>query len=123
MSSSNTSIDRESLDPDSWEFELLVESYYDHAGIWEAVIIARDKAKSITTEEILTGLKRLLELGLIQAGYARGTEFEVWPGSAESIIARIREEWQALGHDPYLGDIGWLNSTQAGETLVKTLGR
>ena len=125
MSSSSTSNDLSEFDQESWEFEFLVESHYDHAGIWEAVIMARDKDRWVTRKRILLGLRHLMELDLIEAGYPTpdGKGFEPMTGSPEMIIKWIEREWVKLGHDPYLGDIVWFIATPKGDRVVRASGK
>ena len=125
MSSLNISNDNAHPDPTSWEFSVLCESHYDHGGIWEAVILAREKKRTVGREEILQGIARLMQLSLLEAGYPTpdGRGFEPWDGSIFSIIGRIRREWKALGRDPYLGEIVWFNATPAGDRVVEGFDR
>jgi hypothetical protein len=44
-----------------------------------------------------------------------------WGVSAAETIKRIEDEWRALGHMPNLGEVCWLELTDAGREEARTL--
>jgi hypothetical protein len=94
--------------------ELVAEAQGDYIGLWEVVRRVKEllpalpaKARQDFTLELLTGI---LSSGKLVAGDLRAgkPEFLPWGGEVSTIMARIAEEWDALGHDPDIGDIVWL---------------
>jgi hypothetical protein len=72
-------------------------------------------------QQTLDILHDLLDAGLIVAGMLGeegewiGTGWELPPAV---IITRIRTEWEALGHQPTIGDIVWFKSTAQGDRIL-----
>ncbi len=74
-------------------------------------------SESDVRELSLRVIANLLKRGLMEAGDVTSSGFRVWPTSATAAISRIEQEWRALGHNPSLGDICWLQSTNEGRVL------
>jgi hypothetical protein len=80
----------------------------DFVGLWQIASRVRDDLgltdnADVRTETLLV-VKRLLERGLRPGDYL-GTGFAPWDeNSADSIIARITNEWDAGRGDPTLAD-------------------
>jgi hypothetical protein len=74
-------------------------------------------SESDVRELSLQVIADLLKRGLMEAGDVTSTGFRVWPESVTEAISRIKREWRALGHNPSLGDICWLQSTRDGRSL------
>lgn len=123
MASSNTRADRQ-RGLVAWEQNFLTECVADYSGIWEAVVIARKHEPSLGRGRILESIEYLLSRGWILAGIptANGREFTARHGTPQFIRKRIDNEWQELGHDPWLGDLVWFNATPAGESLARSFG-
>ncbi len=46
---------------------------------------------------------------------------EPWPGSGDAIAERVITEWKALGREPNLNEIGWLELTHKGRTQAQEM--
>jgi len=95
--------------------DILRESEYDYVGLWEITnAIERDlKPTSLKERRILTlQIIRCLLAGGLEAVNltASGPGCIPWQEQdVESILRRIDDEWNALGHEPDIGDIVWFN--------------
>jgi hypothetical protein len=93
----------------------LIECCEDHLGLWRVVMTVEDDLRAGDVREaVLQILGELLEEGWIEAGDL-GRAFVPWRLPPPAILVRIAREWDALGHDPGLGDIVWLRATAKGE--------
>lgn len=105
---------------------LLTESSLDYVGLWEAITHVEHALKHTnpqTVREVTMQLiGELLHKGLIKAGAPNDTGwFVAWQLSPEEAVKRIRDEWNALGHEPNLGDIVWFTTTEAGDAEVNAV--
>jgi hypothetical protein len=58
--------------------------------------------------ETLRALRPLLQQGSLRAAkLLPGGSYQLWGGSTEEQLAKIDEEWAALGRPPDIGDIVW----------------
>lgn len=68
-------------------------------------------------------IKLLLEGGLIRVGdVRRGEGFVAWDVSPGQAADRIEAEWTSLPEEPSLGDICWIELTEAGDAQAKIIG-
>ena len=91
------------------------QSVVDYVGFWEIVWVVKMDLKPDSASELrslaIEILKAMLSRGF-QIGYlaSKGSGFEPWSDQrAESVIDRVSAEWDALGREPTIGDIAWLN--------------
>lgn len=103
---------------------ILRECAADYLGLWSVIFEVRAMFPRLGAPAVqrmtVDSLARLLDARLIRAGYPTpdGRGFEPWLASAEEAIARIRDEWNALGREPSIGEVAWFASTPGGERLV-----
>lgn len=58
-------------------------------------------------------VKYLLARGVEIADYHEDRGWTTWKGiDSESVLDRIRREWDCLGHEPNLGDICWFRGPE-----------
>jgi hypothetical protein len=61
-------------------------------------------------------IESLLEHGLIRVGdVRRGEGFVPWTLPTRAIVDRIAAEWKAMPDEPSLGDVCWIELTDAGD--------
>ena len=66
--------------------------------------------------EVVNLLRRLLSDRLVRIGtVVRGSGFVPWDLNENEIIDRLLYEWNALDHEPRMGDVCWLANTPAGD--------
>jgi hypothetical protein len=91
-------------------------------------LVAADVARTeklVDPEEMrrrtLDALRPLLEAGWIQAGHTPGgRHFKPWDLSPGSMLARIDEEWSALGREINVWDIVLFVTTPEGKRALRT---
>jgi hypothetical protein len=66
------------------------------------------RAPTSMREATISALKELFADGLIRGGDVTDDGFVAWPGNANEHVARIEREWDLLGREPVLGEIGWV---------------
>ena len=64
-------------------------------------------------------VRELLEGDLVQVGDVTDVGFQAWKMSTDECLRRIEAECEALGREPSLGEICWLQNTEAGNRIVK----
>ncbi|MEW6248946.1 MAG: hypothetical protein AB1555_19925 [Nitrospirota bacterium] len=75
--------------------------------------------QKLVREKVLQILRDLLEAGLIEAGCpTEDGKWESWSLSPADTMNRIQAEWEALGHEPGLGDVAWFISTMEGDRVL-----
>src|SRR5437660_10531836 len=93
--------------------EIYKESFEDYVGLWTVPWHFREVCgvgdEELRRVESFKVLERLLELPDIGVGQFRPNEevFDFWNLSPTDALKRIASEWDALGHEPSLGDIAW----------------
>lgn len=96
----------------------------DQTGLWFVIPHIRDfyrgDSPATIREKTLEVVHDLLKGGLIQAGHPTpdGKGFVPWQLAPAAAIARIKMEWEELGHEPSLGDVVWFAATPAGNRLL-----
>jgi hypothetical protein len=99
----------------------------DQPGLWFVIPHIKDFYRGDDTNAIRTKtlevVKNLLKAELISAGQPAqdGRSFVPWTGVVDTAVERIRKEWDALGHEPSIGDIVWFAATPAGNRLLAQL--
>ena len=91
------------------------EALEDFIGLWQLVGAVKENAEA-PAEESAQNLTLDLVRKMLSRGFKAGTlskdgrALEPWPDqTTESIVRRIKMEWEALGHDPTVGDIVWFD--------------
>lgn len=91
--------------------ELIAEAKADEVGLWFIIAKIRDECGVSDRAELrfaaLDCIRKLLDSGEIAAGYYSpdGKGIHIWKLSPADIILRITAEWDALEHEPNIGDI------------------
>jgi hypothetical protein len=103
-------------------YELLVAGYDDWVSFPHACAIMGLYGPSVNHENerqvVLRGIRTVADAGLVEIGDTeRKRGFIPWPLSTDQAIRRIEQEWRALKHFPYSGDVCWLQSTERGYHL------
>src|SRR5262245_19733937 len=90
------------------------EARNDTVGFWRIVNAVRDEVGERSEAGVraasLEVVEGLLNSGLEVVDYYEGRGWAKWPEQDRAILARIEQEWNALGRDPSLGDICWFRS-------------
>ena len=98
--------------------QLHEELTLDYVGLWSVVLLARHALGRIGDRElrqiVLKGVGQLLDLDEIELGFPlRDGRFLAWTYAPKDALAKIEREWEALGRDPNIGEIVWLNKLDA----------
>jgi hypothetical protein len=64
----------------------------------------------------LSAIQELLSTEYVRIGDLTRTGFVAWPISPAEAMERVEREWTLVG-TPRLGEIGWLESTEAGREI------
>ena len=94
--------------------DFMREAEIDYIGLWQVINTVGYGFEPTTIEErrrlTLEVIKRLMARGLQAVDLGEGSSCIPWPDqNVESVMRRINAEWEALGHEPDIGDIIWLN--------------
>jgi hypothetical protein len=86
----------------------------DYIGLWELVRAAAEKAEEKNEASIrrltFAILRKMLSRGFRAGGFTQTREWQLWSDQRpESVIRRIEAEWDALGHEPNMGDVVWFD--------------
>lgn len=104
--------------------EILVLGLDDAVGLWEAADIVRDFEglegdPEGLSDRTVAAITSLLEEELMVYGALRtGGAFRAFEGEPSEAAAAIQTGWRGLGHDPSLGDVGWLQLTEQGKEVA-----
>jgi hypothetical protein len=84
----------------------------DYIGLWEVVHSAKHvlKSREDNVQAVTLDLVKRMLARDFRAGYLAksGSGFNPWPDqNAESVLRRIKAEWDELGHEPNISDICW----------------
>ena len=106
---------------------LLVRGLDDWVDMSEVVWTVRSSRQAASDQDItaqsLDAIAFLLQEGLAEAGtleqVGETVEFVAWDLSPTEAAQRVREEWEALGRLPELGEICWLSNTPKGDAAAR----
>ena len=91
--------------------ELAAEAEVDIVGVAWVIGAIRDHISDLSSDEVrrvgIEVARRLVARG-VEFGTFSGPDFVPWPSS--TAVDQLNAEWQALGREPTLGDIGWFKS-------------
>ena len=91
--------------------DLMKEALEDYVGLWELVFQADQRIfdDAEVRAETLAMARILLNRGLVMGNLINGA-FIVWDQQhADSVIDRIEQEWDSLGPNGSVYNIGWFN--------------
>jgi hypothetical protein len=108
---------------------LLVAGKLDWVPMPEVAWIAKDVGGAKADDDIrrlsLDLIRELVTSGLMEIGdlpTAKGArQLSIWTGTREEWLGRLEREWLALGRNPELGDLGWLQNTLNGDEIANRL--
>lgn len=92
----------------------------DHVGLWRVVRAVREDLGVSRDSEVRRETGQVLRSLLNQQGMRVGRPtpdgrgFLAWQLPPEEAVQRILSEWDALGHDPDIGDVAWLTAEEQG---------
>lgn len=73
-----------------------------------------DEIRELSLELIRAVVRQgLMELGDLESGEG----FRKWDLSIEEGLSRVERDWTALGRNPTLWEVCWLNNTERGEEI------
>jgi hypothetical protein len=106
--------------------DALISGLDDWVGLWELVHAAERLLTPVgedkIREAVLSAIERLLADELVQVGdLSAGRVFKPWVLSNDLALARIDAEWLRLERLPDIGDVCWLNNTEAGNAKARGL--
>jgi hypothetical protein len=91
------------------------EAAVDFIGLWQLVRAVKNNLEQDDISGVqqlsLNLLKCMLAVGF-RVGYLSGTGKTLEPWSDQQpdhVVTRVRSEWNALGREPNIGDIAWLD--------------
>lgn len=93
----------------------LKEAEEDYIGLWQLIKAAKcfiSAEEPLVTRAVTLDIVRELLAAGLEAGdppYST-TGYRPWPNqNPDAVASRIEQEWEALGHEPNIGDIVWFN--------------
>lgn len=94
--------------------DFVIEARRDTVGLWRIVNAVRHEFGEIEEDSVQPTSLKVVE-GLLNHGakvidYYKERGWTTWPEEdTQTILARIKREWDALGQDPNLGDVCWFS--------------
>jgi len=76
---------------------------------------SEDEIRSVSLKLI----REVVQQGLMEIGDLpdEGRRLKLWPMTSQECLDRVEREWNALGRNPSLGEICWLQNTDKGDAL------
>jgi hypothetical protein len=91
--------------------DFLAECADDFVGVWSLLRTVNFTIPNLTSIEsqgiTLRLLEDLLRAGTIIVLQISNSRLEAWNSPPASAVKRIKDEWDALGRDPDVGEIAW----------------
>jgi hypothetical protein len=68
-------------------------------------------------------IREVVQQGLMEVGDLpeEGRRLKLWPMTPQECLDRVEREWEALGRNPSLSEICWLENTDKGDALGEEL--
>ena len=68
-------------------------------------------------------IREIVEQGLMEIGDLpdEGRRLKLWPMTPQECLDRVEREWKALGRNPSISEICWLQNTDKGNALGEEL--
>ena len=107
--------------------ELLMSGCDDWVCVAEVTSVAKFTGGAHSEDAIrdlsLRLIRELVQRGLMEIGDPpdRGRRLALWPMTPQECLDRVEREWSALGRNPSLGDLCWLQNTDKGAALGEEL--
>ena len=89
--------------------------------------VAINIGHTLSAEEIqnlsLKIIQEVVEQGLMEIGDLpdEGRRLKLWSMTPQECLDRVEREWKALGRNPSLGEVCWLQNTDRGNALGEEL--
>lgn len=109
--------------------DVLLSGIDDWVGLWEVVRSAQEYAEpnmaavGEVQDLVILVVQKLLAESLVEIGDLHGLDFQPWPISIREALTKVRTAWQALGRNPSIGEVCWLNLTDQGNALAQSIVR
>jgi len=104
--------------------DLLMRGCDDWLYVAEVVSVVKCVAggSPIELQRLTIDLIQLVaQQGLMEVGDLSNDGFHKWDLPIEACLSRVQREWNALGRNPSLGEICWLQITDKGRELGEQL--
>jgi hypothetical protein len=107
--------------------DLLMRGCDDWVDVAEVISVAKFTGHARSAEEVrdlsLKLIREVVQQGLMEIGDLpdQGRCLKLWPIAPQQCLDRMEREWDALGRNPSLGEICWLQNTDKGNTLGEQL--
>ena len=107
--------------------DLLMRGCDDWINVAEVTSVAKFMGHARSEGEIqdlsLNLIREVVERCLMEIGDLpdQGRRLNLWPMTPEECLERVEREWKALGRNPSLGEICWLQNTDKGNALGEAL--
>jgi hypothetical protein len=104
----------------------LTECRDDSVGLWELISMTQEILNLVDEQQIedfiLNFVFELLNDNFIMAGFPqRDGTFKAWSSTPKESVQRIKKDWDALDHEPNIGDVIWFYITETGEKELAKL--
>lgn len=113
------------LRPPLLRAEFLIDCQEDYCGVWDVYARVRSALgagdSSESRDATLAVIHDFLESGLFRLGVADGRNFVPRIGSNEQLLNELTDEWNRLPGPPSVGDLCWLDLTEAGDEVATRL--
>lgn len=103
--------------------DLLMRGCDDWVNAAEVTSVAKFTGHAQSEDEIrsvsLKLIREVVQQGLMEIGDLpdEGRRLKLWPMTSQECLDRVEREWNALGRNPSLGEICWLQNTDKGDAL------
>jgi len=103
--------------------DLLMRGCDDWVNAAEVTSVAKFTGHAQSEDEIrsvsLKLIGEVVQQGLMEIGDLpdEGRRLKLWPMTSQECLDRVEREWNALGRNPSLGEICWLQNTDKGDAL------
>jgi hypothetical protein len=107
--------------------ELLMSGCDDWVNVAEVTSVAKFTGHAQSVDEIrelsFKLIGEVVRQGLMEIGDLpdQGRRLKLWPLTPHECLDRVEREWNALGRNPSLGEICWLQNTDKGNALGEEL--
>lgn len=104
--------------------DILSRGLDDWIDLAEVATVVKNFGPKISNNEVrdmsVAVVRELLQSGLMQVGDLARDGFHPWQLALGESVARIEDEWVALGRRPAVGEICWLHNTEAGNAKARS---
>jgi hypothetical protein len=107
--------------------ELVMRGCDDWVNAAEVTSVVKFTGHAQSEDEIrslsLKLIREVVQQGLMEIGDLpdEGRHLKLWPITSQESLDRVEHEWKALGRNPSLGEVCWLQNTDKGDALGEEL--